>query len=98
MSATSNYQPRNIRDIYRFPNDPQPAVPGKRNITPKSFRDAQAADGRLAMVEYREREFQTREQMARLRALRLANRQNPSPRSVAQKKPSAAHSKLPRVL
>jgi hypothetical protein len=77
MSATSDHKPRNTRDTYRFPNDPHPAVPGKRNITPKSFRDAQAADGRIAMAEYRQREAQVREQMARLRALRLANRQKP---------------------
>jgi hypothetical protein len=46
---------------------------GERRVTPQSFRDFQAADGRLAMAEYRMREVQVREQMARLRVLRMAN-------------------------
>jgi hypothetical protein len=49
---------------------------GERRITPQSFRDAQAADGRLALAEYRMREVQVREQMVRLRALRMANQKH----------------------
>jgi hypothetical protein len=74
MFATSNHIPRNIRDTYRFPNDPSPAVARERQITLQLVRDAQAAAGRVAMAEYRERELQVREQMARLRALRLGHK------------------------
>jgi hypothetical protein len=55
---------------------------GERRVTPQSFRDIQAADGRLAMAEYRLREVQVREQMARLRVLRMANqKQTTKPKS-----------------
>jgi hypothetical protein len=58
---------------------------GERRVTPQAFRDIQAADGRLAMAEYRMREVQVCEQMARLSVLRMANqKQRTKPKSGAR--------------
>lgn len=55
------------------------------NTKPKEDRavrkERQAAEGKLAMIEYRKKETQLRDNMRRLRTLRLASKSAPSGRS-----------------